>query len=101
MNHTLLLPVDECEQEGSEWLNMSVESYKDKTDVLAHHYTPKNKKNVSMLPVISLGGFSEEAEVPGIKYILSPYTLNLVATPLFLKPGIPYSIKVDGEEKPR
>ncbi|XP_058528625.1 complement C5 [Ochotona princeps] len=40
------------------------------------------------------GGFSEEAEVPGIKYVLSPYTLNLVATPLFLKPGIPYSIKV-------
>ncbi|EHB01834.1 Complement C5, partial [Heterocephalus glaber] len=40
------------------------------------------------------GGFSEEAEVPGIKYILSPYTLNLFATPLFLKPGIPYSIKV-------
>ncbi|XP_005382637.1 PREDICTED: complement C5 [Chinchilla lanigera] len=40
------------------------------------------------------GGFSEEAELPGIKYVLSPYTLNLVATPLFLKPGIPYSIKV-------
>ncbi|XP_021566897.1 complement C5 isoform X2 [Carlito syrichta] len=40
------------------------------------------------------GGFSEEAEIPGIKYVLSPYKLNLVATPLFLKPGIPYSIKV-------
>lgn len=45
--------------------------------------------------VISLGGFSEEAEIPGIKYVLSPYKLNLVATPLFVKPGIPYSIKVD------
>ncbi|XP_048196754.1 complement C5 [Perognathus longimembris pacificus] len=42
----------------------------------------------------STGGFSEEAEIPGIKYVLSPYRLNLVATPLFLKPGIPYSIKV-------
>ncbi|XP_051041245.1 complement C5 [Phodopus roborovskii] len=42
----------------------------------------------------SNGGFSEEAEIPGIKYVLSPYTLNLVATPLFLKPGIPFSIKV-------
>ncbi|XP_027241244.2 complement C5 isoform X1, partial [Cricetulus griseus] len=42
----------------------------------------------------SSGGFSEEAEIPGIKYVLSPYTLNLVATPLFLKPGIPFSIKV-------
>lgn len=50
-----------------------------------------------MILVISLGGFSENAEVPGIKYILSPYKLNLVATPLFLKPGIPYSVKVDEE----
>ncbi|KAM7316887.1 hypothetical protein ACRRTK_024618 [Alexandromys fortis] len=40
------------------------------------------------------GGFSEEADLPGIKYVISPYTLNLVATPLFLKPGIPFSIKV-------
>ncbi|KAM5298508.1 complement C5 [Ctenodactylus gundi] len=40
------------------------------------------------------GGFTEEAEIPGIKYALSPYTLNLVATPLYLKPGIPYSVKV-------
>lgn len=52
-------------------------------------------KKVNMILVIPLGGFSEEAEVPGIKYLLSPYKLNLVATPLFLKPGIPYSIKVD------
>ena len=42
----------------------------------------------------SSGGFSEEAEIPGVKYVLSPYTLNLVATPLFVKPGIPFSIKV-------
>lgn len=49
--------------------------------------------------VLSSGGFSEEAEIPGIKYILSPYKLNLVATPLFLKPGIPYSIKVDERGK--
>ncbi|XP_014685899.1 complement C5 [Equus asinus] len=42
----------------------------------------------------STGGFSEEAEIPGIQYVLSPYKLNLVATPLFLKPGIPYSVKV-------
>lgn len=47
-----------------------------------------------MILVISLGGFSEEAEFSAIKYVLSPYKLNLVATPLFLRPGIPYSIKV-------
>lgn len=50
-----------------------------------------------MILVISLGGFSEEAEFSTIKYVLSPYKLNLVATPLFLKPGIPYSIKVGGD----
>ncbi|XP_004849519.1 complement C5-like isoform X1 [Heterocephalus glaber] len=49
---------------------------------------------IAVTVVEATGGFSEEAEVPGIKYILSPYTLNLFATPLFLKPGIPYSIKV-------
>ncbi|XP_035878044.1 complement C5 isoform X3 [Phyllostomus discolor] len=42
----------------------------------------------------STGGFFEEAEFSGVRYVLSPYKLNLVATPLFLKPGIPYSIKV-------
>nr|XP_008271599.1 complement C5 isoform X1 [Oryctolagus cuniculus] len=49
---------------------------------------------IAVTVIESTGGFSEEAEVPGIKYVLSPYKLNLVATPLFLKPGIPYSIKV-------
>ncbi|KFO24124.1 Complement C5 [Fukomys damarensis] len=49
---------------------------------------------IAVTVVEATGGFSEEAEIPGIKYVLSPYTLNLVATPLFLKPGIPYSIKV-------
>ncbi|XP_049629736.1 complement C5-like [Suncus etruscus] len=29
-----------------------------------------------------------------VKYFLFPYTLDLVATPLFLKPGLPFSIKV-------
>ncbi|XP_053420085.1 complement C5 [Nycticebus coucang] len=49
---------------------------------------------IAVTVIESTGGFSEEAEVPGIKYVLSPYKLNLIATPLFLKPGIPYSIKV-------
>lgn len=49
---------------------------------------------IGVTVIESTGGFSEDAEVPGIKYLLSPYKLNLVATPLFLKPGIPYSIKV-------
>lgn len=52
---------------------------------------------------VYLGGLSEEAEISGIQYVLSPYKLDLVATPLFLKPGIPYSVKVygvgDGERR--
>ncbi|KAK2491693.1 hypothetical protein MC885_014947 [Smutsia gigantea] len=42
----------------------------------------------------STGGYFQETKVIHVKYVLSPYTLDLVATPLFLKPGIPYSIKV-------
>nr|XP_012627177.1 complement C5-like isoform X2 [Microcebus murinus] len=43
---------------------------------------------------VSTGGFFKETKVIDVKYVLFPYKLNLVATPLFLKPGIPYSIKV-------
>ncbi|XP_062937737.1 complement C5-like [Cynocephalus volans] len=42
----------------------------------------------------STGGFFKENKATDVKYVLSPYTLNLIATPLFLKPGIPYFIKV-------
>ncbi|XP_054545130.1 complement C5 isoform X1 [Talpa occidentalis] len=49
---------------------------------------------VGVTVIESTGGLSEEAEISGIQYVLSPYKLNLVATPLFLKPGIPYSVKV-------
>ncbi|XP_048669140.1 complement C5-like isoform X3 [Marmota marmota marmota] len=40
------------------------------------------------------GRFFKGTKVMDVKYVLSPYTLHLVATPLSLKPGIPYSIKV-------
>ncbi|XP_062446760.1 complement C5 isoform X2 [Rhea pennata] len=42
----------------------------------------------------SMGGLSGEAEFDGVKYALSPYKLNLIATPLFVKPGLPFFIKV-------
>ena len=45
-------------------------------------------------PIIPLGRFFQETKLTDVKYVLSPYTLDLVATSLFLKPGIPYSIKV-------
>ncbi|XP_074871961.1 complement C5 [Carettochelys insculpta] len=42
----------------------------------------------------STGGLSEESEFDEVRYALSPYKFNLVATPLFVKPGLPFFIKV-------
>ncbi|XP_058550309.1 complement C5-like isoform X1 [Neofelis nebulosa] len=42
----------------------------------------------------STGTFFQETKMTDIKYVVLPYTLDLVATPLFLKPGIQYCIKV-------
>ncbi|XP_060106570.1 complement C5 [Heteronotia binoei] len=42
----------------------------------------------------STGGHSVESELTSVKYVLSPYKLNLVATPLFMKPGLPFYFKV-------
>uniref|UniRef100_UPI00398F0153 complement C5 n=1 Tax=Pristiophorus japonicus TaxID=55135 RepID=UPI00398F0153 len=35
---------------------------------------------------------SEDAAYTGVKFTVSPYTINLVATPLFIKPKLPYNI---------
>ncbi|XP_054988119.1 complement C5-like [Sorex araneus] len=43
---------------------------------------------------IILTGEFHESKITDIKYSISPYTLDLVATPLFLKPGNPFPIKV-------
>ncbi|XP_075572529.1 complement C5 isoform X1 [Pelecanus crispus] len=40
------------------------------------------------------GGLSGEAEFAGVRFAVSPYKLSLVATPLFVKPGLPFFIKV-------
>ncbi|NXF61058.1 CO5 protein, partial [Ciccaba nigrolineata] len=42
----------------------------------------------------STGGLSGEAEFTGVRFAVSPYKLNLIATPLFVKPGLPFFIKV-------
>uniref|UniRef100_A0A8C7QJY1 Complement C5 n=1 Tax=Oncorhynchus mykiss TaxID=8022 RepID=A0A8C7QJY1_ONCMY len=44
--------------------------------------------------LISLGGISQEAEMVNVKFLKSPYRLSLVATPPFIKPGLPYAIRV-------
>ncbi|RLV93890.1 hypothetical protein DV515_00013339 [Chloebia gouldiae] len=42
----------------------------------------------------SMGGLSGEVEFTGVRFAVSPYKLSLVATPLFVKPGLPFFIKV-------
>ncbi|KFV90475.1 Complement C5, partial [Eurypyga helias] len=42
----------------------------------------------------SSGGLSGEAEFTGVRFAVSPYKLSLIATPLFVKPGLPFFIKV-------
>lgn len=41
----------------------------------------------------STGGHIEDSEFLGVQYVLSPYKVDLVATPLFVKPGHPFFIK--------
>uniref|UniRef100_A0A8C3MN54 Uncharacterized protein n=1 Tax=Geospiza parvula TaxID=87175 RepID=A0A8C3MN54_GEOPR len=42
----------------------------------------------------SSGGLSGEVEFTGVRFAVSPYKLSLIATPLFVKPGLPFFIKV-------
>ncbi|XP_050965530.1 complement C5 [Labeo rohita] len=42
----------------------------------------------------STGGISQEAVLSNVKFAESPYTLSLIATPPFIKPGLPYAIRV-------
>uniref|UniRef100_A0A1B8YA72 Anaphylatoxin-like domain-containing protein n=1 Tax=Xenopus tropicalis TaxID=8364 RepID=A0A1B8YA72_XENTR len=48
-------------------------------------------------------GRTEESENVDVKFVLSPYTFKLVGTPLYVKPTLPYYIKVqlrDTMDKP-
>uniref|UniRef100_W5ME05 Complement C5 n=1 Tax=Lepisosteus oculatus TaxID=7918 RepID=W5ME05_LEPOC len=40
------------------------------------------------------GGISQDGELANVKYVLSPFSLSLVATPPFVKPGLPYHARV-------
>ncbi|XP_019741202.1 complement C5 [Hippocampus comes] len=40
------------------------------------------------------GGISQEAEFSAVKFVKSPYSLTLVSTPPFIKPGLPYTVQV-------
>ncbi|XP_042334268.1 complement C5 [Sceloporus undulatus] len=44
------------------------------------------------------GGHTEDSELTSVMYVMSPYKLNLIATPFFVKPGLPYFIKVQAKD---
>ncbi|RXN22619.1 complement C5 [Labeo rohita] len=46
----------------------------------------------------STGGISQEAVLSNVKFAESPYTLSLIATPPFIKPGLPYAIRFETED---
>uniref|UniRef100_F6W8L2 Complement C5 n=1 Tax=Xenopus tropicalis TaxID=8364 RepID=F6W8L2_XENTR len=52
---------------------------------------------------VPFSGRTEESENVDVKFVLSPYTFKLVGTPLYVKPTLPYYIKVqlrDTMDKP-
>ncbi|KAK7173715.1 hypothetical protein R3I93_003515 [Phoxinus phoxinus] len=40
------------------------------------------------------GGITQEAELSSVKFVETPFTLSLSATPPFIKPGLPYAMRV-------
>lgn len=41
-----------------------------------------------------LGGISQEAVLSHVKFVETPFTLSIIATPPFIKPGLPYAMRV-------
>ncbi|XP_077378953.1 complement C5 isoform X2 [Festucalex cinctus] len=79
--------------EANECVNMD--------NVLSGHEGPKNLDAlvgrflyIAVLLQEQYGGISQEAEFSAVKFVKSPYTLTLVSTPPFIKPGLPYKIQV-------
>ncbi|XP_054630577.1 complement C5 isoform X2 [Dunckerocampus dactyliophorus] len=69
--------------------------------VLSKHDGPKDLHSfigkflyIAVLLQEDSGGISQEAEFSAVKFVKSPYSLSLVSTPPFIKPGLPYNIQV-------
>ncbi|XP_076588073.1 complement C5 [Chaetodon auriga] len=69
--------------------------------VLSKHSGPKDLHSlagkylyIAVLLQEDTGGITQEAEFAGVKFVKSPYSLSLVSTPPFIKPGLPYNIQV-------
>ncbi|XP_041958201.1 complement C5 isoform X3 [Alosa sapidissima] len=39
------------------------------------------------------GGVRQQAELATVKFVASPFSLSLIATPLFIKPALPYTVR--------
>ncbi|KAG7490391.1 complement C5 [Solea senegalensis] len=70
-------------------------------NILSKHDGPKDLNSlmgkylyIAVLLQEDTGGISQEAEFAAVKFVKSPYTLSLVSTPPFIKPGLPYNIQV-------
>ncbi|XP_051551430.1 complement C5-like isoform X1 [Myxocyprinus asiaticus] len=50
--------------------------------------------HVTALLQESTGGLSQQAVLSNVKFAQSPFTLSLIATPPFIKPGLPYPVRV-------
>ncbi|XP_058633230.1 complement C5 isoform X1 [Onychostoma macrolepis] len=42
----------------------------------------------------STGGISQEAVLSNVRFVETPFTLSLISTPPFIKPGLPYAMRV-------
>nr|XP_046242467.1 complement C5 isoform X2 [Scatophagus argus] len=69
--------------------------------VLSQHDGPKDLDSlvgkylyIAVLLQEDTGGMTQEAEFAAVKFVKSPYSLSLVSTPPFIKPGLPYNIQV-------
>ncbi|XP_018549132.1 complement C5 [Lates calcarifer] len=69
--------------------------------VLSKHNGPKDLNSlvgkylyIAVLLQEDTGGITQEAEFAAVKFVKSPYSLSLVSTPPFIKPGLPYNIQV-------
>ncbi|XP_052411898.1 complement C5 isoform X2 [Carassius gibelio] len=49
---------------------------------------------VRVLLLDSAGGISQEAVLSNVKFVETPFTLSLISTPPFIKPGLPYAMRV-------
>ncbi|KAF7650029.1 hypothetical protein LDENG_00132830, partial [Lucifuga dentata] len=70
-------------------------------ELLTNHNGPKDLNAlagkylyIAVLLQEDTGGLTQEAELAAVKFVKSPFSLSLVSTPLFIKPGLPYNVQV-------